>query len=491
MGRRRSSGSGNGRGQTETIGFALIIAFTVLSVGALLVFGGAAVEETQQSIDITRTEHAMSQFDAQAAMVGLGRSDAQRIDLGRSGPGTYSVRPGAGWIRITHHNYSDGGREEVIYNESMGAVVYDAGDTEIAYQGGGVWRLDQGATMVSPPEFYYQGSTLTFPILQVGGSDGMSGNVQARITQTVDSRPVYPNESATYDGSKEYNNPLSEGRVTITVHSRYYEAWAEYFRTRSDGTVTVYDSNKSVTLELVALRTYGDFTIPLEGNDLVFRGLKTHQVNEFRLTLFDDDDDSAEFSNLDWSLYADQGSKQFEINVVDASGGNCGEAARVSIFYTNGSDTYQSWTNGSAYTYECEPDGTDWNNDGDNQDKRLILNFTKTTRMAYEPVRGDDADILYYKSDVPSTFQSPVTFEGHPNYGEPTTYSEGETAPVRNVTNHYMALMGPEVRLTVYDQNSDSIEERISTGHVQYGGNSDLFLTYLHVTENRINVTLR
>ncbi|MFB6198286.1 MAG: hypothetical protein ABEI52_08485, partial [Halobacteriaceae archaeon] len=414
---------------------------------------------------IQSAEHAMSQFDSRVAMVGLGRSNVQVLRLGQTRGGTYSVNPGTGWLRITHTNYSGSGNTEVIANITrLGEVVYRNGGTTIAYQGGGVWRLDNGggATMISPPEFHYRGATLTLPILNVSGSGSVAGSTTAVLSQTVAHRRIFPNSSATYDTapSQEYRNPIGNGTVNITVKSDYFRAWETYFRTRTDGNVSVDPANETVTIQLIALATQGDFSMPLEGNSVTFRGLTGHQIKKFTITLFDDDDDNAGFSNFKWSLAADEGSKQFEIHLEDASSGaDDGEPARIIIYYSDDNGNhYQTWSSDTVFHYETESaTGNNFNGDDDYSDKRLVVNLTATKELTYQ-----DAKPMTFSTSGES-FNTSTTFKGHPS-DTGQTYNTGNNNTIDNITNHYLALMGPTVSLRVVDKSSDTINERISSG---------------------------
>ncbi|MDX1746640.1 MAG: hypothetical protein R3324_11935, partial [Halobacteriales archaeon] len=281
------------RGQTETIGVVLLLAMTIIGTSAVVAFGGTALDEAKLVSQNRGTAHTMTQFDSRAALVALGDSDVQTFSLGNSGEGSYYVDEDAGWINISHYNRSGNGNAEEILNKSLGAVVYETPDSVIAYQGGGVWQgTGQNSTMVSPPEFHYRSATLTFPLIRVVGSDSASGEVDARITPETRGIRVYPHPTRTYavGPADPYQNPIQEGEVRVTIHSTYYKAWAEYFRTRSSGDLTVHDNNDTVELTLLSTGTLGDFDMPGEGNAVQVRGLgNSHQITNFTISLIDDD----------------------------------------------------------------------------------------------------------------------------------------------------------------------------------------------------------
>ena len=481
------------RGQSEVLGVVLLLAITITGTGLVVAFGSSALDDSKQASELDSAEHAMTQFDSHAAMVALGDSAVQSVSFGQSG-GDYSVQPDSGTIKITHINY-DGENDEVVLPEtSLGSVVYENDGTTIAYQGGGVWRKGEtGASrMVSPPEFHYQSATLTLPIIRVKGSGGAAGSPTGRIREIARAERVYPSGEQ-YPNGNFYENPLENGKMVVTIQSEYYEAWADYFRSRTSGTVTVDHSTDpgTVTVDLVSTGITGTFDMPNDGSGVDIRGIVGgHSLSDYVITLQPDDTDSADFSNLQWSMYAENGDRQFEIHLRSQSGSDCSDTTMsATVYYSeNGGDTYHGWYDDDAYTTEC----FDANADGDDE-VRLVADF----------VDDDDADPgLVYQSLSQNqlthfslsgaTLESSATFDEHKdNVGwEPQLYSENadeNTETVDRLMKHYLALMGPGFDLKVDDKNSDSVNEGASTGTIDYPG-SGRFVTYLHITENEVKV---
>lgn len=471
---------GGRRGQSETLGFALILSFTLISVGAIAVFGGTSLQATQQNIGAQNAENAMSQFDARASMVALGDSPSQTVAMGAGQQGTYTVDPDAGWIQVVHENET--GDEEELYKGTLGALLYQGETTEIGYQGGGVFRHDAGSVMLSPPEFHYRGSTLTLPVIQIGGQGSVAGNPRTQVNKAGPGTAIFP---TTETDSGPSTNPVESGVVTVTVQSQYYEAWARYFETRTEGTVSTNATNQTAAVELVAPATRGSFDMPLDGNTMTLQGIQSHQIEEFTLTLIDDQGDNADFSNLDWSIYAESGGQEFEIRVVSGDGPGDGQSSHTTIYYSPDGSQYQTWTT-EAFVFE-EENNTDYNGDGDYDDSRLVLNFTSTDTATYEERNVKSFSNAGFDA---KDFTPDPTFEGHENVEEPRNYSAGDTESIEFVVNHYLALMGPKIDLEVADSNQNTVSEEISRGYLQYNETEGYYLTYMHVSENPINVTV-
>ena len=239
----RHSGLRRSRGQSAGVGFVLVLGL-VLAVSALVVsVGGGAIDDLQRSADIERAESAMTQLDASLARVALGDAPAQRVQLPTTGRGSVEVVEDAGSVTIEIDRIA-GTDETIVNDQTLGAVVYEAEGSRIAYQGGGVWRKGEGdARMVSPPEFHYRGATLTFPLVRVTGTADGEG-VRIRPSDLANRR--WP------DPANGNTNPVDSGTVVVTVQSDYYRGWGQYFETRTDGTVEYDDSQREVTLTLTS-----------------------------------------------------------------------------------------------------------------------------------------------------------------------------------------------------------------------------------------------
>ncbi|WP_227015574.1 hypothetical protein [Haloarcula sp. JP-L23] len=234
-------GSVGPRGQSAPLGVVLVLTVMIVSTTAVVALGADAIASTQSQLDAERTNKVLTQLDSQAALVALGQSEVQRVDLSAVGSNRYRVVDGTdgGEIRVE----VDGVATPIIEQE-MGKVVYEGeGGTRVAYQGGGVWRTnaDGQGVMVSPPELHYRNATLTLPLVTISGDSSLSG--QATVTDNG-SMQAYPNATL------GRTNPLQSGRVNVVVQSEYYRAWGEYFEERTDGGVAYDHVNEEVTLTL-------------------------------------------------------------------------------------------------------------------------------------------------------------------------------------------------------------------------------------------------
>ena len=481
------------RAQSETIGVVLILGMVVLGMTAVIGFGSQALDATEQRSEVANAEQAMAQFDSKAAQVALGDSAVQSVPLGSGGQ--YSVQEKSGWIRVVHVNSTgsvNDDDDETLYNGSLGAVVYESEGTTIAYQGGGVWRKDAegNSTMISPPEFHYREGTLTLPVIRAESqsSESASGSVSATVIRNGSFVQEFPNSTEEYNvSSQNYTNPIQQEIVNVAVKSEYYHAWAEYFRTRTDGNVTVEPAAETVTLELLTLGQTGPFPMPNDNGDecnvnICVSGFANHTLSEFEFTIYPEENPQNEFKNLRWSLYIDEGDQKFEVALGGGGSYDCGDGVPISVYFSNDShDSYQGWQNPSGATIDCSESRP-----------KLTLDLTdESLDMEYTKISG--SDLSAYKSNInKNEIQDPGTFSSHSSHGV-VDYAIGETTNVSFIVNHYFSLMGPDFEIQVSDQQSGGgagVDEGLpSGGFIDYDGD-DRVVRYLHITENRVEVEL-
>ena len=489
-GARRAS-----RGQSSVLGSILVIGLVLVGTAMVVTLGSAALTDVQTQTELERAEHSMTLFNSRAAMAALGDSPTQEVNFGAD-KGSFETRQDDSWLRITHANHTGNGDDEVIYNESLGTVVYENDGTEIAYQGGGVWRKDPGGEgmMISPPEFHYRAATLTLPIVRVNEPSNPGHGSKVQISRANDTKRVFPNSSATYDvGSSVYQNPVANGTINITIKTEYYHGWAEYFRTNTEGQVTTFPDDNRVRVTLISLAgSIGDFDMPNEGNSLGIQGMgNDHPVNSFDISLRPDN----HYGNMHWSFYADGGNEQLEIHFY--SDGKCTGSGYngdidTSIYYYNSSGSttiHEEWQNMSVdvehnddFTLDCSTG-------------ELTIDLLGSTTMQYGDIdmTGSDNKWMYGAelkgADPPSQTTS---FGPHdPDHGQ---YSVDDKEELGFLVNHYLQMTGPTYDFTVVDGpgGSSRVDESQSTGTLTFEtGTGAKYITYLHVTQNDIDVRFR
>lgn len=226
------------RAQTEVIGVILLIGISTMVIGGSIVVATGSINDFSLVAQSENGENSISHVEAEMSAVAIGDSENREVSFSRTSDGRYLLRPDSGQVSVT---YTQSGTEEWNVTRPFGAIVYNSSDRDIAYQGGGVWSMEGDYTsIVSQPEFDYNGMTLTFPIIQVlePGSD--------KVSVGYDNIP-----QSTKLESDRLDFPLENGTVKIEVTSRYYEGWYEYFQTQTETEANIYHDNNTATATLV------------------------------------------------------------------------------------------------------------------------------------------------------------------------------------------------------------------------------------------------
>ena len=220
------------RGLTPVLGLVLLLGITAIASMGLFVVGVSLADTTQDSAEHQQAERSVAQLAESGNAIAAGESRRSGFAIDGSTEGQVRAVDDIGTLNITVTNRSTNA-QILTMERSLGAIIYEASDgTEIAYQGGGVWRRDPsgGSSLVRAPEFHYREEpdpTITFPVVLVRDEFSTSGSTAGELVAHTSER-YYPDRPSHY-------NPLEDGSVLITIDSQYCQGWEQYFEERTDG----------------------------------------------------------------------------------------------------------------------------------------------------------------------------------------------------------------------------------------------------------------
>ena len=253
------------RGQSEVFGYLLIVTIGFVGVSLVLVFGGQALSLFESQTQEQKTINAFSKLDSEASTVALSE-DGNRssdVDLSLNTRTNSLIAKDTGNLRVAAVDCSAGsmsedcitryrkyigsdvggkfngaGITENLYaNFAMGTLVYEGDESEVAYQGGGVWRKpadnnpDDESFVVSSPEFYYteQGdNTATLSPVVINTDGRQLGNSNVHISSKDNT--LGSCDTLTDPCFERADSPRLDGKtVFVTIQSDYYRAWGKYF----------------------------------------------------------------------------------------------------------------------------------------------------------------------------------------------------------------------------------------------------------------------
>ena len=476
----------NDRGLSSVVGYVLLIGITLTASGLLIYTGVSMVDSISAQTQNEQAQQSMAQFSSEASLVALGNLNHREISFGNTHNGHLDIREQSGSIDVYVKNNST--TTYLLENKTLGAAVYQQDNTEIAYQGGGVWRKDGTyARMVSPPEYHYQGRTLTFPVIRVAGTDSASGSARMNV------------ERLGTTGTISYQNPISDGEVYVEVQSEYCEGWKAFFETRTGGSVTAC-TDQTVTAKLV---------VPKDLN-LAF-GVATENgidpPNSQSAEFPDNTNPTANLASID-GLVADK--------VTAAAGDNDNSVATCvdEDSFTGGCEL----DGGTYFVNESATLGNDVTLDTEDGDIEIVVNgdFDVTDRSLINTDNATENNVTYYVAGDFELQGSTLKTQSDHAYESDRTrliVSEGvgeQSNSLADATIHAI-IYAPNADISIKGNGNSVIRGAIYANSLTMtgGGNSvvdydeaalDDFtlsldtaataITYLHLSENRIRVSL-
>ncbi|MDP2844915.1 MAG: hypothetical protein Q8N79_02425 [Candidatus Methanoperedens sp.] len=324
--------------------------------------------------------------------------------------------------------------------------------------------------MLSPPEFHYNGVTLTLPAMNVSGNASVGGKGTATVSIKKKATVVqYPNTSCA--GCANRTNPVnsSEGeKVYVNITSDYYDAWADYAGSLGYTNVSTNSINTtSIELKVVPSNLGASSSIT---NPITFRGLdpgSSEPLSNFSFKI------KPSGNNLDWDIRVGLGNKKLIVFLKDTSW-NVGDDVDLSIGYQHDGQGYakpaEIWKAESGQKPKVQPDG-----------------------YVYVDLLNKSFNLTYNSDTVGSTGSctpSKITsgdFNSSDFSWPSVTINAGNQKDIYNITQHYIQLMAQEGDISFSQCNTGNGGiDAISTMLINY--NAAGALTYLHITENRADV---
>ncbi len=288
------------------VGQVIILAISIIGISTVMLYGVPAIYSLENLANVKNVEQSLTVLDSRASRAILGESPLQVNNINLGG-GTLVVEPNStstkSYIAVKSSSFN--------FTIPMGRIRYTLGDRIVAYEGGGVWSKypSGGSVMLSPPEFHYNGVTLSLPAINISGSTSVSGKGTATISFKKNAPQVlYPNTSL-----PNRTNPVtvSIGKVYVNITSDFYDAWAEYAKGLGYATVSTNSTTHTASLELAVVPSnLGENTTI--ANPVVFRGLNISEdtpLDNFSFWL-------DPFGNkFDWDIRASSGKKRLIFHI--------------------------------------------------------------------------------------------------------------------------------------------------------------------------------
>ncbi len=495
--------SGNKLAVSSVVGIVVMLAITLLSIGIMILYTMPAIDSMQDMAKAQKIEQAFTVFDSRTSKAALGESPLQTTGLSLMGGNVevmgdddaynesrimiIGLSSNSTWYDEFYQNRShwnawadyESETDFAGFNASMGKIVYTYNDRIIAYEGGGVWsRYPTGGTiMISPPEFHFNGETLTLPIMQIKGNTSVAGITDASITIASSNDPerLFPNTNI----NSIFVNPLEVDKIIIYIQSEFYDGWANYAETLISTTATLDDTNKTAILELNTMPEMGTVSpLPTSFEIAALNHTNTTPFDNFSFYLFTSDDSSF-FVASGMTLTATSGTKTLVYSFYKQDKDNIILAAAPSITsygleYTDSSvGIREIWESSSGSTFP-------------------VNGQKKPTKQAESTVDIiSDTYLMYYDTSDSEYSWGPVSSTSTTPDLTITNSNANRTQSLNNITHHYMRLLAQDgtIECTLEEKGNQKIEFEKSSYTILYDVDGAI-LTFLHVTTNELEATV-
>jgi hypothetical protein len=344
--------------------------------------------------------------------------------------------------------------------------------------------------MISPPDFDFNGETLTLPLMRIIGNTSMATSANGRIlvdVQSNDPETVYPKDNG---AGTSLTNPVEEGKdIIVKVKSDYYQAWADFINERTLATATTDPADRSVT---VLLRTGAPTQSGLIDNGMNTKHMETDNTYDPVIKYAMHLEKRNTGKDYFLSLRPPAGTDPFlNIETARLKGPGKENIALVFKYTDTASGIYEAFSTTLEFDSSTEFQDIDINmmsdsillmygdEDGDGSVDGSV-NAVSTTWGANPNLAGDTGSFagIYDGNDV----------------------SAGSYKKLCDVTEHYLRLMavkhpdeGPVYSCygTEKGNNNQKVhyDPQASTFLFKFESRQDL--KYLYVTEGRLDLTLR
>ncbi|HJH28880.1 MAG TPA: hypothetical protein C5S51_04195 [Methanosarcinaceae archaeon] len=480
---------------SPVIGIILMLGLTILSISTLLIYSVPTLGELEDMAKAQKVEQAFTVFDSRTSKVALGESPIQTTYVSLMG-GTINVNGdqdayNESKIVIVTVNINASGYDDFIdgqnryrwqswkhylaedgfdeLNCSLGSIEYSLDDRIIAYEGGGVWsKYPTGGTiMISPPEFHYNGETLTLPLMKINGRSGVSGTGDVGVSISSDNMPIvlYPN--TTMSGDRV--NPLKSDKVIIYIKSEFYDAWANYANSQTYTSATVDAANKTAIIELDIIPPMGESTLTDAFKVGTLNSSTPSPIYNFSFNFVAGGSQGLKPSN--YRIFASSGTKTLTYTLQKTVG------LTLDVEYQDsaaGSEYIERWLNIATIpltgTTPYETATIDFLSDN------YIMKYSdgNTNDVYAEP------DFSWGQISELSTLPDLIINDTH-----------NQSTSLNNLTQHYMKLltMDGSVIFSIDGGSQDPVNYEESTITLNYEGMPGA-ITYLHITKNELDAAV-
>lgn len=243
------------RGVSEVLGFVLVFALIVMTIGVVYASGFSGLYHAQQNEQLQNMERAFDVFDNNIDDISE-RGAPNRATEIKLAEGSLEFRDP---VRVTvYAENSADSSENVTFSMTTEPIAFVRDDTAIVFDQGGVIRSQRaGSAMVAEPRWIVDSQRVLLPFVETHRTGEYQSLPGGRTVLVVASR-----QSRGMAGSFD---PAAGVVVNVTIETDTPDAWNQYLR--SEGFTITTDKAGLVAGEV----TTGTLYVPRTKIDVEFR----------------------------------------------------------------------------------------------------------------------------------------------------------------------------------------------------------------------------
>lgn len=233
------------RAQSDTIGFVLVFAIIVLTVGTVYATGFGALQDLRSDEQLNNMERAFDVLADNVDEMARDGAPSRATEIKLSG-GTIAVDETAS-VTVRAVNTTNSA-DNVTVSATTRPITYSRGNTAVALSFGAVLREDGDATaMRSRPGWVVDDDHALIPLV-VTTRTGERTALGGRSTMLIDGSVSARRTAAAFEPTG------ADARVNVTVASSRAAAWKRYFRAAGMTAVDGDASDGEITYQFVVDR---------------------------------------------------------------------------------------------------------------------------------------------------------------------------------------------------------------------------------------------
>jgi hypothetical protein len=202
------------RGVSEVVGFVLVFSVITMTIGIVSVVGLGGLHDAQQAEQVNNVERAFDVLDTNVKEIQRHEAPSRSTEIRLGGD-----RMEFGEVSTVT---IEGANEEATIETRP--LVYTDGDIEIVYELGGIFRSDDGGSVMLKDPGYVL-------------SDDRSSVLLLVTTKPSDQTGVAGHQTMLVRGSHQHTELLyhrTTDEVTVTIDSPRADAWEQYFERQAE-----------------------------------------------------------------------------------------------------------------------------------------------------------------------------------------------------------------------------------------------------------------